>query len=803
MKKTFLFILVNILFVFPGLVVMAQTGSASADSIAISVPTPYDIGDINYEIEQTQKKLGKMEYALKPDAGIIKIDTALTRYIAFLDVQAKEFNTYNPNNLSKFFLENTYRLWEGYNAKLHAWRSQISDRVNNVQNNIDELDKLLERWKLTLETSKQKEMPDEQVNGIKKVMRAIHDVRKGFVDRKRKLLAIDERISEMATFDNEIIEEVSQLQQHMRDSLFVAVEVPIWKVRLDKSDYIPVTARLAKAWHENFKTMMNYLKTINHNLFLVLFVFISVLFFILRYKYLNLGRDDSDPGYKGVLRTLINRPMITLFSILLVTYYLMFPYYPLIIGQVLTLILLINMRYVLAGFIDEDDKVFITRLIILLVLNDLEIIFWYFGDVARYYILAETVVGLVLFYKYIPRFDWKMFRDLMLKKKILTVLAGISFAFYLVSLIANIFGFLDLAVLLVKVGVHIPEFTVVLFGISKITKAVVKASVQLGIAGNFKMWDKHWALIERRSFQTINLLGYFYWFLFLLIYFEVARLVFDWFTDFIAVERDIGTLTITLGGIFSFILILVITFIVTGFIKVFVETEFLKRLNLPKGIPAAISVTIRYFLIILGFTFALGAAGVELGKVSLLAGALGIGIGFGLQNIVVNFISGLILVYERPLQVGDTIEVENLLGKVKQIGARSSHVRTYDGAEVVVPNGNLITNQLINWTLSDNKRRIEIKVGTSYGSDPNVVLELLKKAALNHEDVMTDPPPRALFEEFGDSSLNFRLLFWVHYEMGIGIKSDVAVSIFNLFKENNVEIPFPQVDLHVKKDDNK
>ena len=801
MKKIFLLIAFAITFILPFGAIMAQTGKPSNDSTHISASVPYAIGDINYEIEQTQKKLGKMGYVLKPDEGIAKIDTALSRYIKFLKEQAAEYHAYNPNNLSKFFLENTYRLWQGYNAKLHGWRSQVADRINSAQENIDQLVKLRKRWELTIELAKQKDMSVEQLSSIKKVINDIGKVRKSFVDRNRKLLAIDERISEMATFNNIIIEEVAKFQQHKRDSLLVSVKLPIWKVELDKSDYAPVTPRLEKAGHENFKTMMNYLKTINHNLYLVLVIFISLFFILLRHKYLKLGRDDSDPGYKGVLRTMINRPATTLFSILLVTYYLMFPYYPLLVGQVLTLILLINMRYVLADFIDNDDRLFITRLIILLVINDLEIIFWYFGDMARYYILIEAIIGICIFYKYVPKFNWKSFQGLIPKKKILSILAGISFVFFIISLLSNIFGYLDLSVLMMKVGVHIPEFTVVLFGISKISKAVVKAIVQLGIAGDYTVLKKYWPLIEKRSFQVINLLGYLYWFLFLLIYFEVSRPVFDWISNFFLVERNIGTLTITLGGIFSFILILALTFTVTGFIKAFVEPGVLKRLNLPKGIPAAISVSIRYFLIILGITFALGAAGIELGKVSLLAGALGIGIGFGLQNIVVNFISGLILVYERPLQVGDTIEVENLLGQVKLIGARSSHVRTYDGAEVVVPNGNLITNQLINWTLSDNKRRIEIKVGTSYGSDPNVVLELLQKAALAHEDVMKDPAPRALFEEFGDSSLNFRLLFWVHYEMGIGIKSDVAVNIFNLFKENGVEIPFPQVDLHVKKDE--
>jgi len=161
--------------------------------------------------------------------------------------------------------------------------------------------------------------------------------------------------------------------------------------------------------------------------------------------------------------------------------------------------------------------------------------------------------------------------------------------------------------------------------------------------------------------------------------------------DFLDHGWEIGTMAISVGEILSFILILVFSFGLASFIKVIVEDEFLVRTNLPKGVPAAISVTIRYFIIVLGIAMALSSAGIDLGKFGLLAGALGVGIGFGLQNIIGNFISGLILVYERPVNVGDTVEVESLMGIVNRIGVRSSNVRTFDGAEVIVPNANLIS----------------------------------------------------------------------------------------------------------------
>jgi len=274
----------------------------------------------------------------------------------------------------------------------------------------------------------------------------------------------------------------------------------------------------------------------------------------------------------------------------------------------------------------------------------------------------------------------------------------------------------------------------------------------------------------------------------------------EYLTDAFTEPYEIGTITFTIGAILSFVLILGMTYFISRLILFIFDgggVSF-KFLNLPKGVPAAISLVIRYFIIAFGFILALSSLGVELSKFNLMAGALGLGIGFGLQTIVSNFISGLILVFERPILPGDTVEVNNLLGTVNRIGVRSSTISTFDGAEVVVPNNNLISNDLINWTLSNNIKRVEILVGTTYGSDPNKILKILDDVAQEYEDALKTPPPMALFSEFGDSSLNFKLRFWVPYEIGLQAKSDVSINVYNRFKEMGVEIPFPQQDIHIK-----
>ena len=186
---------------------------------------------------------------------------------------------------------------------------------------------------------------------------------------------------------------------------------------------------------------------------------------------------------------------------------------------------------------------------------------------------------------------------------------------------------------------------------------------------------------------------------------------------------------------------------------------------------------------------------------AVLAGALGVGIGFGLQNIVNNFVSGFILIFEQPIKVGDKVEISSLklMGEVRRIGIRSSIIRTFAGADVVVPNSNLIQSEVINWTLSDTKRRVEVLVGVKYGTDPQRVVELLLDVARESPRILKHPPPAALFTGFGDSSLNFVLRVWTAtFDESIVQSSEVAIAVNAALKAAGIEIPFPQRDLHVR-----
>ena len=247
-----------------------------------------------------------------------------------------------------------------------------------------------------------------------------------------------------------------------------------------------------------------------------------------------------------------------------------------------------------------------------------------------------------------------------------------------------------------------------------------------------------------------------------------------------------------------FIITIWFSFLFSRFIRFSLQEGVLPLIPLPRGVPASISILTNYLILSFGFLIALSAAGIDWSKFALLAGAFGVGIGFGLQNVVNNFISGLILIFERPIKVGDTVEVGTLKGIVKRIGIRSSTIRTFDGAEVIVPNGTLIQSEVTNWTLSDRLRRIELNVGVSYGTDPNQVLKVLQKLAKDNPVVLDNPAPMILFQGFGESSLDFSFRVWTSdFDNWLTFSSDIAVEVHNALKAAGIEIPFPQRDLHL------
>lgn len=262
----------------------------------------------------------------------------------------------------------------------------------------------------------------------------------------------------------------------------------------------------------------------------------------------------------------------------------------------------------------------------------------------------------------------------------------------------------------------------------------------------------------------------------------------------------IGGAPITLWSLVYLVALLALLFYVAGKLRSLLVERVLKRSPLDTGAREAIGAITRYIVLFVGFLIIMQTAGINLTTLNVLAGAVGIGVGFGLQNVASNFISGLIILFERPIKIGDRIEVNDVDGDVIEVGARSTIVLTNDNISIIVPNSKFVTESVVNWNRANASVRFRVPVGVAYGSDARQVEKLLLEVARENPEVLQQPAPKVWFREFGDSSLNFELLAWnssLLHRKGQFI-SDLNFAIYEKFKQHGIEIPFPQRELHIR-----
>ncbi|HYP84983.1 mechanosensitive ion channel domain-containing protein [Variovorax sp.] len=289
------------------------------------------------------------------------------------------------------------------------------------------------------------------------------------------------------------------------------------------------------------------------------------------------------------------------------------------------------------------------------------------------------------------------------------------------------------------------------------------------------------------------------WVLYATNHLRVLRPTYAFLSSVLSATFEMGEISLSLGNVLVFVLAVLLAFWAARGVRALVHDEVLGRMRVSRGVGNSVASLTYYGVLIIGLLLALSAAGFKVSQLALVFGALGVGIGFGLQGVVNNFVSGLVLMFERPIQPGDTIEVGTMSGTVSDIGLRATTVRTFDGADVVVPNGTLLAGNLVNWTLRDRSRRIELSLGVSYRADPNQVLALLLATASQVKGVVKRPEPSVFFTGFGPSALEFSVRVWTFdFDNWYVIRSELATRVHQALTEAGIEIPFPQTDLHVR-----
>lgn len=262
----------------------------------------------------------------------------------------------------------------------------------------------------------------------------------------------------------------------------------------------------------------------------------------------------------------------------------------------------------------------------------------------------------------------------------------------------------------------------------------------------------------------------------------------------------IGDKPVTLWSVLYLLVLIAVLFWIARWVQVLLSGRLLVRTGLDESGRHSAGAIARYLILLIGLLAIIQTAGIDLTTLNVLAGAVGIGVGFGLQNVISNFFSGLIIMFERPIKVGDRIEVDDVEGDVLEIGARSTVVLTNDNIAIIVPNSKFITENVVNWKYNDGKVRFRIPVGVAYGTDVRLVEKVLLEVAAADKDVLEKPPPVVRLMKFGDSALEFELRVWSETQVhrkGV-LASAINLAICDKFSEHDIKIPFPQRDLHIR-----
>ena len=262
----------------------------------------------------------------------------------------------------------------------------------------------------------------------------------------------------------------------------------------------------------------------------------------------------------------------------------------------------------------------------------------------------------------------------------------------------------------------------------------------------------------------------------------------------------IGDSEISIGTIVVFFASFYLLVVVSKNVRLILLNRILAKSKLKKSVRESIANGVRITMMLIGTIIIIQAVGIDLSALSLLAGALGVGIGFGFQKVTDNLISGLTILVEEPIKVGDRVEVGEVSGDIVNISLRATTIVTNDNISIIVPNSEFISSQVINWSHNNRIIRFRLPVGVSYEEDPEIIKKLLLEVADENPNVQKEPKPKVFFEKFGDSSLDFKLGIWTssHTDKPEFIRSEINYAIFKKFKENNIKIPFPQRDVHIK-----
>ncbi|MGI8670084.1 MAG: mechanosensitive ion channel family protein [Aridibacter sp.] len=794
------------------------------------VPTPIPISDVITEAGATAKKLEKIQNDINASPSISVIEADLPKLKTELDSTILETTNLLAARPSLETLRVVEQHWKGLAKNIPVWKDDLKTQVTALDNYLKELQNLRDLWNNTLKTlnkspvnnqSEQNtntntenintntqteiitetvpQIPAEILQKINEIFRSIQKTEKQVEIQRGQLLTLQTRVSKEETRINETLASIMEVRTEALTHLFIKDSPAIWNASRSTDTVGGIFMEAGDSYATQFNALREYAGRrsdgfIIHGLIFLLFT--GILFWARKRLRPMVKEEPELETAFSVFRLPIIGALIL--SIMLSSFF--YPQAPRMLSAILGAAALIPGIIYLRQILEKPLFPVLNALVIFYFIDQLRQVTATLPLLSRFLFIAE-MLGAIIFLVWFLRskrlsskIEVKHQRIFIIIKKAIPYLLGL----FTIALVANLLVFVSLSNVIGNSVLGSSYIALILYTAVQIIKSLLTFAFRVRPLSELGMVKNYPDLLERKIFKVLKWLAIIFWVILTLNLLSVRQTLFKYLKEWLTAELVIGSIAISLSDIIIFAFTVWLAFALSRVIRFVLQEDIYPRVNLGGGIPYAISTVLHYVILVVGFVLAIAALGVDLTKFTILAGAFGVGLGFGLQNIVNNFVSGLILLFERPVKVNDVVQIGTHQGDLKSIGLRASVLRTLDGAEVIVPNGQLISEEVTNWTFSDQQRRLDVNVGVAYGSNPRQIMDLLTKVGLDNEEILDEPPPRTIFVGFGNNSLDFQFRAWTDRDSWVVIKSDLTLAVHDILTEAGIEIPFPQRDLHLR-----
>ena len=680
----------------------------------------------------------------------------------------------------------------GPKRAVEALNVQLDQTLDGLRVALEQLEQSGAVWRATRDQIQDVTDAESMQQRVRATLAEIDDARRQLEASRQEALTLrDQLIDPKATLDRRLKDIEAEIERR-RASIFRRDQLPLWSARLARSIEADAQGDGPMALRERLSLLTEYLHEHLWLLGLQFTVFLGLAIGLRSLRTLAQKRADESYDLRIASRVLeLPTSMALVIALILTT--LLHPLAPRLLYELAFMLVALPAGVIVYRLIPPRAHPLLLALLATFVLDAFRAIVDELPNLERLVFLTQLVGSLGFLSWLHGSGRLRAGEPDSQHQPVLRLLQLTARAFFVLltfSLLADVIGLGDLAELVGGGALRSAYAAIFGYALLKVCQSLVAYALVIWPLRRLKMVQRHRKLVRRRLESGLALLVAGLWLYVTVKHFGLELNLGAAASTALGAQFAIGEITISLADVAVFVITIWLTFVLARLLDFVLSEEIFPRVRMARGVPYAISSLARYSLITFGCLFAAVAAGIELSKLTIVAGGLGVGIGFGLQNVVSNFVSGLILLFERQVRVGDQVDLETLTGRVRQIGFRASMVRTSDGADVIVPNSKLISEEVVNWTGFDRERRIELPIVVEAGTDARRVIEVLLSVARAHPSIIVDPPPQALLLTLGASTDEFVLRAWLDgFTDHVETRSELAIALQTALAEAGINAP--------------